>query len=299
MTVVIPPDDIFMNVTADFETADDSIAEYVPTYAGYVQGDEVQLESLRMKYRLASATIAAGMTPNENLDIWIQSPINQYAAFYYPSTAPTVGPNGIKWIISPAHLDTAFLQDISGDKVIVTLKDINGTELETESRDIEVWKRTKFSDVMFPKRPETIRKPQFDMFNPFAASMEIEITGNASCRFVVPGKKERLSCTIVDGLDYSTDDFYDQERDAWGDLVIGKSRVIETASLPSVQWNEEMNTSMLSLLSLQGKLILMLADDRDFKDRHFPFVNLFGKMNRVNASLDEGISGITAEMRGA
>jgi hypothetical protein len=283
MKYVVPIEFSSIPVVINYDSIDSAIAEYDPQKVDYALNDIVKVVADKKKYKLASAAVDPGTIPNQNPTIWQASSLSEYSMFNHKSSALSQGTDGIKFSFSGAGVDTVYFQDVDGDQIIVREKDSSGVVLQTQTIDIYNYNISSLGEYLFQKDNSKNKKIQVDIIEILSYTIEIEITGNASCRYFVAGQKDDLGWTLTDGIDYNIDDFFTQERDSWGDIIWGENRVIESANLPLIENNSLININVNKLHFLQGKPILWLADDRDIKVKEHEFINIFGRL--INARI--------------
>lgn len=289
---VVEPIDIYDSVVIDYneiDSADEALPEWDNTKADYTTGDEVKVLADRKKYKCASDTVSAGTVPKDNPDIWVESPLLEYAMFNYNNEyASSFTGDYIVTIPNAVRIDTLFFQDIDGDDITVELYDSSDVLLETLEDDIYEWEIKSFGDYLFPTTPVKKSKIQFDFLHLDLDYIKITISGTTTqCRYCVTGTKDQLGLTLRDGIGYSQNNFYALERDAWGNLISTNQRLIEDASLPVIDYNEDVGKNANKTSRLFGSPCLWIADDRDKKQVEFPFINIFGVLtsNSITPSM--------------
>ena len=295
MTNVIPTE-LTNIVSINYNSIDAAIAEYDPSKTNYVLGDYVKVTADKKKYKLAAQTIEAGVIPKDNPTTWKDSTLSEFAMFNPDTSLKSEGVNGIKFSISGAGVDTIFFQETDGTQVIVREKDSNGVDLHTHTVDIYEYDIDSFGKYLFPKPLEKKRKIQVDLKEIITYTIEIEIKGIASCRHFVAGQKEDFGYTLADGMSYHLGNYFTLERDSWGDIISNETRLIEDATIEVIVDNSLINTYVNRLYSLQGKSILLIADDREKKE--FQFTNIFGRLLDTDITPSSMISTKTLQIEG-
>lgn len=278
----VKPLDISGSLVLNYNSVDSTIPEYDALKTNYVLGDIVKVALDKKKYKLASATVAAGIIPKDNPTIWSESTLSEYAMFNHKSSNISEGTNGIKFSQSGAGIDTIYLQDIDGTQVIITEKDSLGAILFTHTVDIAGYDISSFGDYLFQKEQDKLKNILINITSILADTIDVEITGNASCRYYIAGQKSDSGYTLANGINYNVDDFFKQKRDSWGDVIWGSSRTIDSATIPVIEDSSIISINIKRLKALQGYPVLFIADDRE--QVKFDFINIFGRLINVRVS---------------
>lgn len=286
---VVKPLDIFdtveVNYTVTTGSPDAGLTEWDSGKADYELGDEVKVAADRKKYKLAADSVAAGTVPSTNLDVWIESPLAEYAPFDYNNEYAAEIASDYEFTIPDANvIDTLFFQDLEGEKITVELLDsseeIIGEALE---EDIYDWEIEVFGKYLFPDDPVLKNKIQFDFLELELDKIKVTIAKNTTtniskCRYCPTGYKDDIGITLRNGIGYNQNNFYTASRDAWGNLVSGGTRLVEDVSLPVLDYNADANINANKTSRLFGSPNLFIADDRDKENVEFDFINIFGEL---------------------
>jgi len=280
---VVKPIDLKNNIVIDYtqtSSPDALLSEWDPLKSDYVFKDEVKVSADKKKYKLAAQTSNPGLIPKDNPSIWIASPFVELAMFEYNNDyATTLSSNFVATIPSAYILDTLYFQNIDGDTISITLLDSNDDELQIMSEDIYDWDIDSFGKYLWPDDPILKTKIQFDFIDLNTEKIKIEILGSSiSCGFAVAGYKEDLGMSLRDGISYNQNNFYASTRDAWGNLIDSKLRIIEDVSIPVADYNDDIDKNVNKIAQLYGTPHLFIADDRDKEKVQFKFINIFGNI---------------------
>ncbi|NOQ31519.1 MAG: hypothetical protein GQ570_10380 [Helicobacteraceae bacterium] len=278
----VEPIDLLDTLVINYNSVDSALSEWDPSKSDYALGNVVKVAADKKKYKLAASVVEAGAMPSQNPTIWQGSPLSEYAMFEHKKSTLSQSLEGIKFSFSGAGVDTLYLQDIDGTQVSVHEKNEAGEILQTQTKDIYEYEIASLGEYLFQRDTPKNRTIQFNINSLLVHTIEVEITGVCECRYFIAGQKAELGHTLVDGIDYNLDDFFTQERDAWGDIIWSDSRIIESATLPVLADNSVINSNVNRLQFLQGKPILWIADDREVVE--FDFINIFGRLLNVRVS---------------
>jgi len=278
---IVQPANIHDIIVIDYNetvSADENLAEWDPLKADYAFEDEVKVAADKKKYKLATQTVSAGVVPKDNLDIWIPSPLSELAMFVYDNDYSSSLNGNFKGTIPDAFdIDTLYFQNIDGDSIVVSLLDANDGVIEVLEDEIYDWEIDSFFKYMFPDDPVLKNKIQFDFVDLRIEKIIIEIRGSQiDCSFAIAGYKQDVGVTMRDGIGFTQNNFYANERDSWGNLISTKLRVIEDVSLPVREYSENISKNINKISHLFGSPNLFIGDDRDKENADFPFINIFG-----------------------
>jgi hypothetical protein len=289
---IVDPINIFNTVTVDYgddntplsRSTDYNLPEWDSSKSDYALGDEVKVQADRKKYKLATISVDAGVTPKDNPAIWIASPLAEFTSFDYNNEYAGEFTTDYKFTISNANsIDTLFFQGIDGNTITVELLDGNDVVLDTITEDIYDWKIESFGQYLFPNDPVLKLKIEIDFISLALEKIRVIIAGdNVKCRYCVAGYKDDHGITLREGVGYNINNFYTSSRDAWGNLIDTDTRIIEDVSLPVLDTNNILNTNVNKIGKLYGAPKLFIADDRDKAIREFDFINIFGKLTSAN-----------------
>jgi len=276
---VVSPVNIFNSVTiiGELSSADSQLPEWDPQKSDYAHEDEIKVLADKKKYKLAAQSVTAGLIPKDNPTIWVAAPLAEYAMFDLNNEyAPEITGSRVFFISDANFLDTLFFQDIDGDTITVELLRSDNTVIDTLAENIYDWEIDSFARYLFPTDPVLKPKIQFDFLELELEAIKITISGTTTkCRYFVCGEKVDIGMTLCDGIGYTQNNFYKTTRDSWGNLVDSGQRLIETVSLPVLDYNKTANINASKTSKLFGTPKLWIADDRDRKSVEFDFINLF------------------------
>lgn len=300
---VVSPINISDSVVVNYDvttSADANIPEYDLLKADYALNDEVKVTADKKKYKLAIATVAAGVLPKDNADIWYSSPLNEFAMFFYDNEYATESAGSIEFTVHDANIiDTVFFQDIDGDTITLELLDANGAVFDTLQEDIYDWEIQSFEQYLFPSDPVLKRKIQFDFIELNLQSIRVTISGTTTkCRYCVVGYKDDVGMTLRDGIGYNQNNFFATQRDSWGNLESTKIRVIEDVSLPVLDYNTHASININKISRLFAEVNLWIADDRDKENVEHDFINIFGVLISNNVVPGQMITQKTLKIEG-
>lgn len=300
---VVSPINVMSDVVVDYTvttSADENLPEYNAAKTDYILEDEVKVLADKKKYKLADNTVDAGVIPKDNPTIWIESPLIEFAMFNYNNEYASSFDGNYKCTIQNANImDTLYFQDIDGDTVTVELLDASNVVLDTLVEDIYDWDINSFGKYIFPDEPTLKRKIQIDFFHIDLNSLRITISGTTTkCRYCTAGYKDDLGITLRDGIGYNQNNFFAPTRDSWGNLIDTEQRVIEDVSLPVINYNTDIDTSVNKISRLFASPHLFIADDRDKANVEFPFINIFGVFVSSNTVPGSMVSHQTLKIQG-
>ena len=300
---VVEPIDLMNTIEIDYSattSADAGLLEWDENKTDYTLEDEVKVASDKKKYKLAADTVEAGTIPKDNPTIWVSSPLSEYAMFDYENEyATSLSGNFVGNIPNAYGIDAVFFQGVDGDTITVTSYNTDDVEIDTNTEDIYDWDISSFGLYLFPKQAVKKEKITFDLFSLEQDKIKIEINGtNIDCSYCLAGPKDQLGITLRDGIGYSQNNFYTTSRDAWGNLISTKLRLIEDVSLPVVDYNQDANINSNKTARLFAKPALWIADDRDRSNVEFDFINIFGVLVTNSIVPGKDISEKTMKIEG-